>query len=393
MSIRSDSDTAVSFHGSWREFAPIALSNILLSIVTLGFYRFWGITRERRYFWSNTQFIDDRLEWAGTGRELFVGFIGVIILLLIPLLALQFGIQALILRDLKAAAVLVGLLAYGALIYLIGIATFRALRYRLSRTRWHGIRGGSDQAGLRYGLSYIWKTLAGAIPLGLLIPRASMSLWKERWEAMSFGPYEFVSTPDWKRVMKRYALLYLVPILAVIGGAITAAASVGSGSGAFMVFVVLLLSAYLILPFIALGYYAAYLREVVGTLSMSSLNFHFAARTKQWILLYLGNAAIYLIAASIAFLLVILVTGISLEKLFNPAQPAMVSPMASLALFIAIILPLAFVSPFIRYRNWAFFIDHLEVTGEISLSSLSQSTSNTQSHGEGLLEALDIGAI
>ena len=52
-------------------------------------------------------------------------------------------------RGHPGAAVLIVAVLYLLLIYLIGVAIFRALRYRLSRTFWHGIRGGSDDQGLR----------------------------------------------------------------------------------------------------------------------------------------------------------------------------------------------------------------------------------------------------
>ena len=44
--------SAFRFHGSWQEFARIAFPNLLLTIVTLGIYRFWATTREREYLWS-----------------------------------------------------------------------------------------------------------------------------------------------------------------------------------------------------------------------------------------------------------------------------------------------------------------------------------------------------
>ena len=37
-----DAASAFGFDGTWREFAPIAFTNLLLTIVTLGFYRFWA---------------------------------------------------------------------------------------------------------------------------------------------------------------------------------------------------------------------------------------------------------------------------------------------------------------------------------------------------------------
>src|SRR5271166_2072668 len=61
----------------WRvgEIYPIFLLNLLLTIVTLGIFRFWAVTRLRRYLWSRAAFQDQRLTYTGTGGELFVGFL------------------------------------------------------------------------------------------------------------------------------------------------------------------------------------------------------------------------------------------------------------------------------------------------------------------------------
>lgn len=71
----AEGDRAVRFTGSWREYQPIAATNALLIICTLGVYRFWAAARQRRYLWSRTEFIDDTLEWTGTGKEMFFGFL------------------------------------------------------------------------------------------------------------------------------------------------------------------------------------------------------------------------------------------------------------------------------------------------------------------------------
>ena len=82
--------SAFQFHGNWGGFFKIAIMNLLLTIITLGLYRFWATTREREYLWSQTQFIDERLEWTGTGMELFIGALMVSILLGIPITILTF---------------------------------------------------------------------------------------------------------------------------------------------------------------------------------------------------------------------------------------------------------------------------------------------------------------
>src|SRR5690242_2546648 len=56
----------------------IFIKNLLLNIITLSIYRFWGKTNLRRYAWSHMSLQDHRFEYTGRGGELFVGFLIVI---------------------------------------------------------------------------------------------------------------------------------------------------------------------------------------------------------------------------------------------------------------------------------------------------------------------------
>ena len=91
-------ERAVRFTGNWREYLPIAATNALLIVCTLGVYRFWASARQRRYLWSRTEFIDDSLEWTGTGKEMFVGFVIVAVFLGVVALGFNFGLPAIALH-------------------------------------------------------------------------------------------------------------------------------------------------------------------------------------------------------------------------------------------------------------------------------------------------------
>ncbi|EDL49670.1 YjgN family protein [Erythrobacter sp. SD-21] len=352
-------DSAFGFDGNWKDFAKIALPNLLLTLVTLGIYRFWATTRERQYLWSHTRFVDERLEWTGTGKELFVGFLLVMLLFAIPVFGIQFVAQALILRGYEAAGAALGILPILAIFYLTGVARFRALRYRLSRTRWRGIRGGSDDQGLGYGLSYMWKTFVGYLPLGLAIPWSMTSLWNERISKMSFGPYRFESDADPANVFARFLLFYLSPIIffigAIIAGATGALAGYGLGGeegmqvGIIGITIFLLLFFYIGLGLIAVAFYAKFYREVVGSTHWKDLHFGFEASTMDWVKLLIGDALIVVFTLGLGFV-------------------------------------------FLSYRHWKFMVTHLEAGGDILLDELTQSTTATARHGEGLLDAFDIGA-
>ena len=355
-----DPNSAFGFDGTWQEFAPIAFTNLLLTIVTLGIYRFWATARERRYLWSRSRFVDERLEWAGTGLELFVGFLIVLVLFGVPYFIVSFGAQALIARGYETLGLALLAGSVLAIFYLAGVARFRALRYRLSRTRWRGIRGGSDDNGFLFGLSYMWKNAVGWVPAGLLIPWSMTSLWNERWNQMSFGPHRFEARAESNAVFVRFLLFYLAPIVLVVGGGILAAMGMLAGRGiggedgmivgGVIGAIGFVLIIYLGLGLIAVAFYAAFYREVVGKTRWHDLDFSFDARTKDWIKLLVGDVV-----------LVVITLGIGLI--------------------------------FLTYRHWKFFMTHLEARGEILLDDLTQSTTATARHGEGLLDAFDIGAI
>ena len=120
-------------------------------------------------------------------------------------------------------------------------------------------------------------------------------------------------------------------------------------AGAIMGIIAFVLAFYLGLGLIALAFYASFFREAVEGLSLTGLDFHFYARTRDWILLFLGDIA-----------LVVCTLGIG--------------------------------SIFLQYRHWKFFVTHMGVTGTIYTDELTQSQTKTSRHGEGLLDALDVGA-
>jgi uncharacterized membrane protein YjgN (DUF898 family) len=348
--------SAFEFTGTWQEYLPIALTNLLLTIVTLGIYRFWAKARERRYLWSRTRFIDDSLEWSGTGKEMFIGFVVVMIVLLPIFFGLQLAVQALVLRGMVAASVLLVIAFYLGLFYLIGVARFRALRYRLSRSWWHGIRGGSDDGGWDFGLKYMGKTVLGVLPFGLLVPWSMTSLWNDRWNRMSFGQNPFEARASTDGLFGRWLLVYIVP---VIGGVVMSIglagvmASVGHGgdpTAAMGTMFLAVLGLYLAVILVTLSFYALFFRKVAEATSVAGIDFAFTAHTTDWLKLILGNIGL-------------------------------------------IIVTLGFGLMFIGYRNWSFVVRHMEATGEVNLDLLKQSQTRAPGEAEGLADAFDIGAI
>lgn len=394
----SSTGSAFRFHGRWQEFAGIAVPNLLLTIVTLGIYRFWATTRERQYLWGKTDFIDERLEWTGTGFELLIGFIMAVVLLLVPFFGIQFLTQALVLQGYAGWAAVLTFAMFAFIMYMIGLARFRALRYRLSRTYWHGIRGGSHDRGFGYGWSYIWKTIVGYLALGLLVPWAMMELWNERWNKMSFGPHKIDATGNYADTFKRYLLFYLIPFLIAALAIYTTVSALSGGSNPLVAVAagLVILALYVVLPVAALAFYAKFFRVAVEGMSLHKLDFAFPARTMDWFKLFLGDAGLWVLAALPVIAGLAALGVFASFDFFGPPLPEDV-PAWTESLGVIIIglavLPFALIGPFIRYRHWKFFVVHMEAYGEVTLDELTQSDTIVAKHGEGLLDAFDVGAI
>ena len=131
---------------------------------------------------------------------MFIGFLMVMAVLIPFFLFIQFLFPALVARRKMEAASGIMLLFYIGLIYLGGFARFRALRYRLSRTYWRGIRGGSDEPGWNYGGEYLGRLALSAMTLWITLSRRSRAyLTRVNIGSGSFSKY---STPGRNEIPK-----------------------------------------------------------------------------------------------------------------------------------------------------------------------------------------------
>lgn len=201
----------------------LALKTGVLTIVTLGFYRFWMKTRMRRYYWSALRPGGVPMEFTGRGSEMMLGFFTAVVILAFYIgvvnLLLMFASYALAGDDLSAYA-----LSFLGLAPMIFFAQYRARRYILARTRWRGIRFGLEP-GVK---GYVWRAalhwLITILTLGLLWPRMTFALEKYRTDRMWFGDAKFEQTGRWTELLGAMKHVYIgVAIIAVssLGAALT----------------------------------------------------------------------------------------------------------------------------------------------------------------------------
>jgi len=126
---------AVWFLGRDRDYWRLMIRGVMLLAVTLGIYRFWLTTDQRRFLWSNTEILGQTLEYTGTAREILIGFL-VAIAILVPI----YGLIFLATLDLGLIGSLAGIIGFVLLSLLGQFAVYRARRYRLTRTIYRGMR-------------------------------------------------------------------------------------------------------------------------------------------------------------------------------------------------------------------------------------------------------------
>ncbi len=203
----------LEYDGTAGPIAKIAVSNALLTLATLGVYRFWGKTRMRRHLWSRASFLGDRAEYTGTGRELLLGFL-IAVAALALLAGALFGIELATGIDHPLYWTANG--AYFLVVlFLVFVAEYRARRYRLSRTEWRSIRFAQDGSSLRYALLALGWAAVTLLSLGLAYPVYRTRLQRYRTAHTRFGDRRFEFDGRARKLLGAWLLawLFFVPTL------------------------------------------------------------------------------------------------------------------------------------------------------------------------------------
>ncbi len=206
----TDSVHRLRFHGSGSELFGIFITNVLFTLLTLGVYSFWAKVNTRRYLWGQTEFAGDRFGFHGTGRELLIGWLKAAVL---------FGGLVLITKtflpmvwDNPLAEPVGQLLLAAGFVVLVPLAIIGAMRYRLNRTSWRGVRFGF-QGGYRELLGIIlWSFLLTGFTLGLYLPFYQTNLRRFLAGHSRFGSTSFTFDGEAGALFGRYVLTLLLTL-------------------------------------------------------------------------------------------------------------------------------------------------------------------------------------
>ncbi|WP_298680270.1 DUF898 family protein [uncultured Lentibacter sp.] len=387
------SDIHGQYRGSRGALFALALKVALLTLITLGLYRFWGKTRIRKYIWSSTVGDGDAFEYTGTGLEKFLGF-----LVAVVVLALYLGIVQMLLffGGLNYGfdpATPEGALALNALIYinllalapLIFYATYRARRYKMARTRWRGVRFGMEKGAWGYALRAIGYTLLTVVTLGALLPLSSFKLEKYMADRSYFGDARFEQHGKWTALYgaAKHLFFGLAVVLLSVGAGAALQAPVLLGGGVLLGYI-----------WLAVGvvYYRVHAFRYMAAHRTLGDEITFTAQptTGEVIKIYIfGTLIISLILGVLIFIGVALFTAAM--SMVGTTSMAPVFTLMGVLYVVALLLSGAMALIFITQPTIAHFITTFTVHRAEALNAIQQRATETGVDAEGFADALDIG--
>jgi len=334
----------------------IGFYTLIFNILTLTLFRFWGRTHFRRQLWSDTSVDGQPLEYTGTGKELFIGFLIAIFTVMLPLViavaAAQFFLG-------EIGALLAVFVIYIILFWLIGVAIFLARRYVISRTRYRGIRLEQKGSAVEYGTYAFGLGFLSVITLGWYSPAARIKLSEYMWSKAYFGSknISFAKNEDAlaEPVYPSFALqwfggigLYFLFIYAAFSMNLLEGLATGE-VGDLLIFYALAIPFGILYSLVAAWHYVAVTRRIIKSLSLSGARATCDLTTMAMIKVWLGGAVLTIVTLGIG-------------------------TMAA------------------RMLSWRVIASHTRFEGHIDFDEVEQASSTGPSQGEGIADGFDIGA-
>lgn len=441
----------ISFQNNGDSLLSLGFINGFLKIITLGIYSFWGKTEVRKRLWSFIRFNGEPLEYTGTGKELFLGFLVVFAAVLIPIMLAGVAVALIFPGDPIAIGIYQGVL-YLALFLLIGNAIYRATRYRLTRTRWRGIRGNLVGSPQSYGWTYFWTlafpglVVAGFASLGaflvgtqaasvLAIIGMAAWFWVFPWRAnklqkmmtsdMRFGDRPFLYTGTAGPLYKRYAGAWFGSLVIIVGsfvllfGYIQSQGLLPSGepdsvpvtpSGTQLVMIYLIaIVAFLLFAVVNAWYQAGKINHFARNTHYEGATFRAETTGKGLMWLVVSNWLINMLALSIALaiglglayaldlfpdLTGVAIAPASTDPALDPALPA--TPSIGIPFMLAIAVPVSVLSTaaltFAQFRSTRYVMSRMKLDGQVPVTAIAQGADAGLTRGEGLAQAFDVDA-
>ena len=375
-----------------RVFA-LAVRTGILTVLTLGIYRFWMKTRLRRYYWSSVRFGGVPAEYLGDPLEKLLGFLFAVVVL-----AFYIGVVNLVLMFLSYSLFqdnfVAYLLSFAGVVPLWFYARYRARRYVLARTRWRGIRFGLEPGAWGYAWRAILYWFFTIISAGLLWPLMTFRLEKYRTDRTWYGDCRLEQEGRWTMLLP--ALRHV--LLALLVGGLSVVIGINAAPAAF------LLTA-LAVPWFAYGlaYYRAKSFELLtNTKRAGDIVCLSQPRPMRVFGIYLwGNllsgflASFFLVPlglAAVAMLGAVLGIEDGADLVLENIASGTLTLLGVLSYFAFFLIWSALTHTFVTLPLWAHFSETMTVIDPGSLGKIRQRPRDEFEEAEGFAEALDVGA-
>lgn len=382
----------ITYSGRKGPMLGLALRTGLLTILTLGFYRFWAKTRLRRYYWSAIRPGGVPLEYVGDPLEKLLGF-----LVAVVFMAFYIGVVNLILMYVSFALlhgnVAAYLLSFAGLAPIVFFAQYRARRYILARTRWRGIRFGLEPGAW----GYAWRAMVhwglALLTVGLAWPLTTLWLEKYRVNHTYYGDQIFVQGGRRGLLFASMKHIYYPLGLFAVSGGMAAAFENPAWLVAFVLTVPWLIY--------GLAYWRAdSFKRMTEAKELGAMRFRTTPRPWTIVGIYaLGGFLINLVFSGMAIIgagVVLVIVGGSTVNIEDPEQfEAMFAAGAPL-------LVVVYFAVFLGYRAmthaWitlpiaAHFAEVTQIVNAEDLHQITQRDRDEFAEAEGFAEALDVGA-
>lgn len=361
----------IAYDSHTRQVYKICLLNLLLNIITLGIYSFWGKTRLRQYIAGSFSLRGSHFDYTGTGKELFFGFLKTVPLLLV--IYAPFMIATITVPDAAWPAILLI-----PVFYVIPVALYSALRYRLSRLKWRDIHFRLKGSSLKYANLYLWRGILDIVSLGILLPYSDIKKYRYKVENSSYGDIPFSFKGNGKNLMKIHLATYAIAIgllfIMLLGLQLIAASFLFtdfsmapqvisamavqdmpeenslrllSGKPVHITAVTFILLPFLLLPMVRLMYKTALIHEMINNSHAAGIGFRSTVTTLALLKLKLGNFFIFIGTFGIG-------------------------------------------TPYIMQRNLRFFANHTQIKGDLETAKIKQTAGQKPADAEGLHATLNL---
>lgn len=388
----------------------LAVYNFLMRLATLGIYHFWGKTEVRRRIWSGIRLNGEPLEYTGTGRELFTGFLVILGLIVVPTMLVTLA-AAVLLGPQSAAFRVFQLLLYAGFFFLTGIAIYRAQRFRLSRTRWRGIRASLEGSSLSYGWTHFWTLLTLPLTLGWSAPWRSTKLQRLITNDMRFGTRPFQFSASSKPLYLPFAVYWLLMVLlfalvmAVVGGSTatligpledgkpTPAPAPGKVAALVVIVYGTLFVAGLLYMVLSAWYRATMTRHFARHTHLDGLAFESTVTGRGLLWISVSNYLILMLGAAVVTLLLTALATFAWRALGPDIIGPQGSPAIVTGLGFVFLLSTSLLLPVTQARATGYQVRNLQLSGGLDMTSVAAGAEPTSKTGEGLAQAFDIDAL